>query len=60
MDLTVPAGGFSESVEIGVGITDDAKRDFGSTKRMLIFFCFFFVNDVSMKNKEGTHLWYKL
>ena len=36
MDLTVPAGGSSLSVEIGVGIID-ANRDLGSMKRMLVF-----------------------
>ena len=47
MDLTVPAGGSSDSVEIGVGIAD-ANRDFGSMKRMLVF-CLMF----SMNNKKG-------
>jgi hypothetical protein len=55
MDLTVPVGGSTQSVEIGVGITD-ANRDFGSMKRMLVF-CLI---NVSLNNKKGTHLWYKL
>ena len=58
MDLTVPAGGSSQSVDVGaVGITD-AKRDLGSMNRMLFFFC----STLRMNDKKALvrYLWYRL
>ena len=51
MDLTVPAGGSSQSVEIRVGITD-ANRDLGSMKRMLIFWSILI--EFGRQKKAGT------